>query len=330
MTTLKQATQVPVGNYVYYDPVKVIVNDWWVVAGSRNIELRDIRAARIVNIRYTINWRKRLLEQARFLLITSTILALGSFIFFQELRWGFFWLIGFLQVGEELWKLRKRSVEHKLMLSTSSGQVEIAQSNDEWYVQNIAREIGRRLAKVADDAIVNAVAEPARSTLLIAAEPPTPNKPIVYNSAGVTVEPDKVTIRDRVFPVDDILRAEVRREIRPMNILPWVGAGAWLALYSAAIFVPLLWLLVIPMLLFELFRLGLFGMLHRALQEWRRTHKYTVVMETRYEDIELAPTSNVLYPGGMVGNINRIVKQHMLVTATTPPQLVTGVPTKQL
>jgi len=328
--SVKPTIQVPVGNNVYYDPVKVIVNDWWVVAGDRNIEIRDIRAAQIVKLSYTVDWRKHLWEQVRSLLIFIMIFGLADLVMHQELRWHFWWVVFIYSVGRQLWDLRKRAAAHTLVLTISSGQLEIAQSNDEWYVQNIAREIGRRLAKVADNAIVTAVAEPTRSTLLIAAEPPTPNKPIAYNSAGVTVEPDKVTIRDRVFPVDDILRAEVRKEIKPMNILPWVGAGAWLALYSAAIFVPLLWLLVMPMLLFELFRLGLFGMFHRALQEWRRTHKYTVVMETRYEDIELDPTPNVLYPGGMVGNINRIVKQHMLVTATAPPQIVTGVPTQQL
>lgn len=314
---------------VYFHFVGVAVNDHMVVTANHNVALQDIRGAHLVTRRYAVNWQKRLFEQGRgFLLAYATVLAF-DFILNQNLRTTFYMIGGFL-AARALWNLKKQSASYTFFLTTDMGEIEIAQSDSKAHVQGIANEIERRLIGKAPSAIIRALKYPAKSIVLIPAEPPSLTQPIDYDWAGVTVAQHLVKVGSQVYPVEDILRAEVRKEVKPMLFFMWVGLGMWLAVFACAFFWPAFWAALVPEVLLEFFGFGVIGLANQGMREWTRTHKYTVVMETRYEEIEIASTSRVLGPNALARNINRIVKEHLLITAPAAPQFTTGAPTERV
>lgn len=322
----------PPGNNVYYQPVGMTVNDWWVVAGDRNIEMRDILGARIVTNRYTIDWLKHIKARAGGLVGFLLVAFVLDLIFRNGPNFGSFWAYPLFSTLITFWGLKKKANVFSLELTTTYGDFEVARAQDEWYLRNITREISKRLGAFAPDSVVSAVSEPRQNTLLFSSEPPeiSDDKPITYKIAGVKIEQTQVTLPDRVLPVEDILRAEVRKTVKPMHICSWVGFGAGLASVCAAIFVPILWVSVLAFLFMEMFRLGIVGLFQRGVQEWRRTHSYTVVIETRDAVIGMKPTANFAWPYTMVSNINSVVRSNLLDEPASAAHLNPGTPTKRI
>lgn len=315
-------------NNVYYTPVNVVVNDQWVTSSDRNIALRDIRSTCIITVRYAVNWPKHLLKQVGFLAVASAATTLLNLFYSARLSWALPGAFAVYWAIRELWAIKQRASEHILELSTLYGRVEIARSDEYWYLLNIAREIGRRLNKAGAHAAYNAVYEPSRSTILIASEPP--GQPKTYEWADLTIARDQVTIHGGTVLVEDILRAGVRKHIQPLNLWYWIGSASWaLALAINAFIDPYYVLLIILMLVFELFGFGIISLFIKGVREWQRTHKYTVIIETRTDEIELSPTSNLLVANGIASNINRNVKENMLAPPPVQPQLETRPPTRR-
>jgi len=131
-------------NNVYFNKANIVINDWWVVVGDKQYEMRAIKKAEPGIKRYPVDWGQYAKDQVAVLLFV-TVIVLAGIPFHIDMGGTYtFWLFNCIYYA---FRCKAKSIQYTLALQTITGPVEVVTLSDGTYILLITDEINKRISK---------------------------------------------------------------------------------------------------------------------------------------------------------------------------------------